>query len=73
MNEIKINLSDEDMEALKNLLKNSNFYANNLSLSYSDVVTGLLRFYEKAELANYHEEYKNDIQIYIANLAISNK
>ncbi len=71
MKELTIKLSDEDMEILDSLLKESNDYANNLPLSYSDVVSSLLCFYDKAKLVSYHKIYKKDIPMYIGNRAIN--
>ena len=66
-NQINITLSNEDMNTLKELLTASTSFSNNTPVSNSDVISGLLRFYKKAKLVSYHDEYKADIASYTGN------
>ncbi len=66
-NKISITLNNEDMDILKKLLTASTNYSNNTPVSNSDVISGLLRFYQKARLVSYHNEYRTDIASYIGN------
>ena len=71
MNEITIKLNEEDAGILKELLSASADSANNTPVSNSDVISGLLRFYKKATLSEYHNLYKKDIAMYIARQTTS--
>ena len=69
--EVKITLSEEELLTLNELVNVTECYSNNLPISNDDVIKGILRFYSKAKLVNYHEQFREDIPKYIANVAMS--
>lgn len=71
MNQMVLTLSKEEIEILKELMNEAENYSNNLPISKDDVFKGMLRFYRKAKLIEYHEQYKRDIPKYIANIAMN--
>lgn len=68
--EIKITLSEGELLTLKELINEAGYYSN-FPISNNDVIKGILRFYSKAKLVDYHKQFREDIPKYIANVAMS--